>query len=262
MNKTQLRGVQTLQSAFAFIGEEMAAVKQRQLKKQRQYRLIAKRFTTTATIAALVVAINLPEIKAQAMDGQPVIETPAIEANYDGSIKLDPNSYSLLVIEQTNVEIKPGRSLHQLAELEKARLAASTIAQKPTTPVVNKTVTRVSIEEARQLVKQAAVEVGIADQWRILEAIWQVETGKAVYSCVISGADGRAVGPMQFMPGTFRAYKTRSDANICDAKDALPAAANLLKRNGVNHNVNQAIFNYNHSNAYVEKVKRIAQSIP
>ncbi len=114
----------------------------------------------------------------------------------------------------------------------------------------------------RTLVKEVADKKGL--DWRILEAVWQVESGKRWDTSVRSYAG--ATGPLQFMPGTFRRYGEDADGDglirITDAQDALYAAANLLAANGAaKGSVDQALLAYNRAQWYVDKVKNVANSI-
>lgn len=107
----------------------------------------------------------------------------------------------------------------------------------------------------RTLVQSIAVDHGI--DWRLLEAVWQIESGKAWRTAVRSSAG--AQGPMQFMPGTWRHYGT---GDVRWAPDALSAGAKLLAANGAaDGNTDRALFSYNHAGWYVSKVKRIMESI-
>ena len=114
----------------------------------------------------------------------------------------------------------------------------------------------------RQVYQDASKKYGVP--WQILEAVHQVETGKDGNTCRKSYAG--ATGPMQFMPGTWRAYQDDGDGNgsqdICDVDDAIYGAAHLLAASGASEGrIDEALFNYNHSWSYVAKVKDVAQSI-
>lgn len=119
-----------------------------------------------------------------------------------------------------------------------------------------------SIEEKRVWVQKAAAAHFI--DWKLLEAVWQIESGKRWKTSVTSYAG--AQGPCQFMPGTWRGYQQDGNGDgvkdVTDARDCLFAAAKLLAANGAasGNNVN-ALYHYNHSMAYVNKVLSIAAGI-
>src|SRR3990167_674956 len=107
-----------------------------------------------------------------------------------------------------------------------------------------------SNDEKRSIVKDIASRNSI--DWKVLEAVWEVESGKSWDRSVVSSAG--AQGPMQFLPSTFRHYAV-SGASITSARDSLEAGAKLLASAGAaSGNVDQALFSYNHSSAYVSKV--------
>ncbi len=91
----------------------------------------------------------------------------------------------------------------------------------------------------------------------VLVAIHDMETRRDLRGATSAAG---AVGPMQFLPTTWAAYGF--DANGDGASDpmnlddALAAATRLLCRNGgANPNaVSTAVWNYNHSHAYVDAV--------
>jgi cell wall-associated NlpC family hydrolase len=131
------------------------------------------------------------------------------------------------------------------------------------------------------LYEQAAARYGI--DWAILAAIGKIECdhGRSQASgCNPPGtvnAKG-ATGPMQFIGSTWRAgtpqmtvppigppttspsegYATDGDgdglANVWDPADAIAGAARLLRANGAPVDNRQALYAYNHSDAYVEAV--------
>ncbi len=95
--------------------------------------------------------------------------------------------------------------------------------------------------------KQAGTEYGIP--WTVLAAIGETESGDGQNDGP-SSAD--ALGPMQFLPSTWKTYGDGGD--IMNPADAIPATARLLAANGAPGNLPQAIFAYNHSGSYVQLV--------
>jgi membrane-bound lytic murein transglycosylase B len=89
--------------------------------------------------------------------------------------------------------------------------------------------------------------------WSVLAAVNFVESA---FGRVRSASEAGARGPMQFLPATWRAYGM--DGDIDDPRDAILAAANYLSRAGARHDLDQALFAYNHSSAYVRAVRRFA----
>ncbi|MBC9719381.1 bifunctional lytic transglycosylase/C40 family peptidase [Streptomyces sp. TRM66268-LWL] len=100
--------------------------------------------------------------------------------------------------------------------------------------------------------------------WTILAAIGKVETDHARHPTMVSSAG--AVGPMQFLPTTFRAYAYpvppggKRPPTPWDPVDAVYAAARLLCSNGAKNgkNLKKAIWHYNHADWYVRKVLKQA----
>jgi hypothetical protein len=97
--------------------------------------------------------------------------------------------------------------------------------------------------------------------WAILAGIGSIETdhGRLHAPGVRSGANvAGAMGPMQFLAATFRAYGVDGNhdgrTHVYDPADAIPAAARLLRDNGAPRDYERAIFAYNHANWYVQDV--------
>jgi len=91
----------------------------------------------------------------------------------------------------------------------------------------------------------------------ILVAIHDVETNRDARGATsVAGA----VGPMQFLPNTWSAYGLDGNgdghADVWDLDDALAGATHFLCEQGVTNAATQesAIFQYNHSHAYVRRV--------
>ncbi|MGW3956984.1 C40 family peptidase [Streptomyces sp. NPDC004752] len=102
--------------------------------------------------------------------------------------------------------------------------------------------------------------------WTILAAIGKVETDHARHPTMVSSAG--AVGPMQFLPSTFKAYAYpvppggKEPPTPWDPVDAVYAAARLLCANGAKNgtNLRRAIWHYNHDDTYVNQVLKIADT--
>lgn len=80
-----------------------------------------------------------------------------------------------------------------------------------------------------EVYKEAGAQFGVP--WQILYGIHLTETGLRNGPIFNSQGSG-ARGPMQFMPGTFAAYKVQGHENIDNAVDAIYAAANFIARHG------------------------------
>ncbi|HWT94105.1 MAG TPA: lytic murein transglycosylase [Solirubrobacteraceae bacterium] len=99
----------------------------------------------------------------------------------------------------------------------------------------------------------AGMEYGV--RWEVLAAINEIETD---YGRNLNVSSAGALGWMQFMPATWKAYGV--DANGDDKKDpynpvdAIFAAARYLKASGADTDLRGAIFSYNHADWYVDSV--------
>ncbi len=98
--------------------------------------------------------------------------------------------------------------------------------------------------------------------WTVLSAIGQIESGHGRNNGPSSAG---ALGPMQFLPSTWAFAGVDGDgdgrADIMSAYDAVPAASLYLCRNGAGRGgqaLYDAIFSYNHSDAYVRAVLDLA----
>lgn len=90
--------------------------------------------------------------------------------------------------------------------------------------------------------------------WEVLAAVNLVETGMGrIRGTSVAGAQG----PMQFMPATWAAFG--DGGNIDDPRDAIMGAARYLAHNGGGRgDIDNALWNYNHSDRYVRGVKHYA----
>jgi soluble lytic murein transglycosylase-like protein len=110
-----------------------------------------------------------------------------------------------------------------------------------------------------KLYQQAGKKYGL--DWSYIAAVGKIESdhGRTRLPGVHSGANSAgAMGPMQFMPGTWKQY---GRGNVYNPADAVPAAARYLKASGAPERWRKALFAYNHSNDYVAKVIAERRSI-
>ena len=94
--------------------------------------------------------------------------------------------------------------------------------------------------------------------WTVLAAINAVETD---YGRNLSISSAGAEGWMQFMPGTWARYSASATADPYDPRDAIFAAARLLKANGGTRRLRRAVFAYNHATWYVDEVLWLSAQI-
>lgn len=92
--------------------------------------------------------------------------------------------------------------------------------------------------------------------WHVLAAVNFVESG---FGKLRSGSTAGAQGPMQFVPGTWRAYGFGGDVH--DPHDAILGAANYLRASGAPRDYRRALYAYNRSTLYVDAVLRYANQM-
>lgn len=105
------------------------------------------------------------------------------------------------------------------------------------------------------LYQEAEATFGVP--WNVLAAVNLVESGMGrIRGVSVAGAQG----PMQFMPATWDAYGMGGD--IDDPHDAIMGAANYLAANGgadgTSEGIDNALWHYNHADAYVRGVRHYA----
>ncbi len=139
--------------------------------------------------------------------------------------------------------------------------AVSIAAPPSTVGVPNFFIERFRVPPFLLSIYQAAgMEYGI--KWEILAAINEIETD---YGRNLNVSSAGALGWMQFMPATWRAYGV--DANGDGERDpynpvdAIFAAARYLKASGGQGDLRRAIFAYNHADWYVDSVLMRARLI-
>jgi len=92
--------------------------------------------------------------------------------------------------------------------------------------------------------------------WHVLAAVNFVESA---FGKLRSASTAGAQGPMQFVPGTWRAYGLGGDVH--DPHDAILGAANYLRAAGAPRDYRRALYGYNRSPLYVDAVLRYANQM-
>jgi hypothetical protein len=198
-----------------------------------------------------------------------LVNAESIDAPVDTTkVTFDKNQFELVGYKTDQITIALGESRYNE---EQRRLAEEAVRQAKSREVISRTAkgrvesfVEPDLVTKRALAKRAAESAGIAEHWKIVEAVWQVESGKRWQTYVRSYAG--AQGPMQFMPGTWRRNQVDGNGDgvvdINHAEDAVYAGARLLANAGLKDgNVDRALLAYNRAGWYVKKVKKVADSI-
>jgi hypothetical protein len=113
------------------------------------------------------------------------------------------------------------------------------------------------------LYRESAAQYCPGLSWTVLAAIGQIESGDGANEGPSSAG---ALGPMQFMPSTWRIWGTdgfgqTGAPDIMNPLDAVPSAARMLCAGGAasgGAGLSAAIFGYNHAGWYVSEVLALA----
>lgn len=180
------------------------------------------------------------------------------QSDYQTKLSLNTNNPYVISQNIKSTEVVIGESEYDTNTRLQQEAAAAAIKPKISTPKVVYN----DPSNFDEIYKAAGAQFNVP--WKILKAVHYVETGCSGSTSKSSYAGAR--GPMQFMPGTWRAYGVDGNgdgvADMCNVVDAIYGAANLLAHSGAaSGDVNGALFNYNHSQRYVDKVNEVASSI-
>lgn len=137
------------------------------------------------------------------------------------------------------------------ANVEAARQLRALTKPRPTLPPWH-IVAPAPRDELLAYYHEADTATGVP--WAYLAAIHLVETRMGR---IRGDSTAGARGPMQFLPSTWAAYGNGGD--IESNHDAIFTAARYLKANGAPGDMAKAVWNYNHSDRYVQAVTLYAR---
>lgn len=184
----------------------------------------------------------------------------ALLASLLGEVKAKQEVFEIRISGKIN-QIKNYQLPIPANRLSEAEILASKLAEESRlreNQDLNKLISAGYKTEYYHLYKQAGEKYGV--DWQILAALHKIESGQQGTTSVKSYAG--AIGPMQFMPRTFKAYGVDGNADgqiiITDVSDAVFSAANYVSANQKIGGLDKALFQYNRSKVYVAKVKQMA----
>lgn len=126
--------------------------------------------------------------------------------------------------------------------------------------IVARSVEPIPYERYVQIYKASAKRYGFAKDWYVLAAVGKAESNHGEN---MGPSSAGAMGPMQFLPSTWRQYGVDGNgdgvANIMDPEDAIPAAAAYLKAGGAPEDWYAALYTYNRAGWYVREVLGLAE---
>jgi soluble lytic murein transglycosylase-like protein len=109
------------------------------------------------------------------------------------------------------------------------------------------------VDSLRSYYQEAFVKFGVDPSY--LASINFIESN---FGRVTGPSSAGALGPMQFLPGTWQAFG--GGGNVNDPHDAILGAAHYLVYNGAPADMRNAIWHYNNSFDYVDSVESFARA--
>lgn len=197
-----------------------------------------------ARLEAAVATIGDPGATAEAVGRAGEQQQLAIRALVLGAARLRRDVLALL---------RPTTARETRAQLTAARLL-TTLSQPrvkfPPWRILEPPLPEVLLGYYREAQRMSGVP------WTYLAAIHLVETRMGR---IRGPSTAGALGPMQFMPATWAKYGAGGDIN--DPRDAVLAAARLLKDHGAPGDMAGALWHYNPSSRYVGAVTAYARTM-
>lgn len=173
-----------------------------------------------------------------------------------------PRAVVLQGLYQQRIYRKLGRNAHlarrtiprlgtKLRRIARAHRRASVRLRTLVTPIDDPDAVRTGksapAERLKRFDKAGERRFGVA--WEVLAAVNFIETK---FNKIRSASSAGAQGPMQFLRSTWRQYGL--GGNINGPHDAILGAANYLHASGAPGSYRQALYSYNHADAYVDAV--------
>lgn len=165
----------------------------------------------------------------------------------------EPREANIKIIIQDNQLAAKQEAYQKAIEISNQELIFENVSLNDFSPVKLQPGESIPSEYIR-IYKAAEERFGV--DWYILASIHYIETSFSNHNSMVSSVG--AIGHMQFMPATFKAYGVDGNGdgkiNAWNLEDAIFSAANYLRANNFQNDIRKAIWHYNHSEAYVNKV--------
>ena len=214
--------------------------------------------TTAAPVVPATLSADPAEAADQLAQAETVLRDPASdEATLQAAAHLQQVAYRRLGRQPELFEMVISRAPTELQEQVRLNLdARAQLSSIPGSPLRDtlpawRIIDPAPADQLLTFYREAEQQFGVS--WNYLAAINLVETALGrIYGLSSAGAQG----PMQFMPATWDAY---GQGDINSPRDSILSAARYLNANGfADGNVDGALWNYNHSDHYVNAIKDIA----
>jgi len=221
--------------------------------KRRTKKQFRGRKLSVLILVVLLVMVFMPTKAETQVTAVAEVPSKITLSTATASLLVTPNKINTIVPGESTVE----KESRVKAEAETVRLAS--IEKKRRETVAREYRVYSDPSSFDEIYASASARFGVDPA--ILKAIHTVETG-ASGSTYRSNPSG-ATGPMQFLPSTFRSHSIDGNSDgikdIGNVEDAIFSAANYLVACGY-PNMKKALWGYNPSTSYYNKVLRIAGS--